>query len=103
MPDPLSPKQPMQTVSPTILVFLAYPKSPLIHYLHVIYLLSWAYDLANETKDRDTMSEKLLEITECDEADNVVAKYIQSAAKQDGMSRVDVIVRLHSPLARSSN
>ncbi len=39
------------------------------------------------------MAEKTLEITECDEAGNVTATYLQSAIPQDGMSRVDMIVR----------
>ena len=39
------------------------------------------------------MAEKTLEITECDEAGNVTATYIQTKLPQDGMGRVDMIVR----------
>lgn len=39
------------------------------------------------------MAEKQVEVEECDEAGNVTATYIQSATDQDGMSRIDVIVR----------
>ena len=41
------------------------------------------------------MSEKLLEITERDEAGNITVTYVQSTANQDGMSRVDMIVCLY--------
>ena len=39
------------------------------------------------------MAEKTLEITECDEAGNVTATYVQTVITQDGMGRVDMIVR----------
>ena len=38
------------------------------------------------------MSEKLVHISECDEAGNITATYVQSPTGLDGTSRVDVIV-----------
>ena len=43
--------------------------------------------------NHSTMGEKELEITEIDEAGNIIATYIQSSSNDDGRSRVDVIVR----------
>jgi hypothetical protein len=39
------------------------------------------------------MAEKTLEITECDEAGNVTATYVQSAIQQDDFCRIDMVVR----------